>query len=159
MSVALGVLAVLMSACTSQGAVKPVPTTPDSSPPRATTPVSIASCQRVLQSGRYHFPEFKGRSDSSVTLYGLLFGLYPLPPRREEKIVWRMTGSGVVRFEATGPQGQRIGPVWGPEPHGDSTFSRPGDEWGTAFRFPAAGCWTVHVTRGASAATASLLVK
>jgi len=30
--------------------------------------------------------------------------------------------------------------------HG-STWQRPGDEWGSSFRFDAPGCWQIHATR------------
>jgi hypothetical protein len=103
-------------------------------------------------------PEFMGRSNSSITLYGLLFADYPLPAGRVSKIVWRMTGSGQMRFSATGPRGQRIAPAWSTLHYG-SNWDRPGEEWGTGFRFPVGGCWTVRATRGTSAATATLLVE
>jgi hypothetical protein len=34
------------------------------------------------------------------------------------------------------------------EKHGGSNWARPGTEWGTAFKFPTAGCWDLHVTGG-----------
>ena len=34
-----------------------------------------------------------------------------------------------------------------PEAHGASNYHRPGDEWGTGFRFGMSGCWHVHLTR------------
>ena len=38
--------------------------------------------------------------------------------------------------------------VFGPEPHrGGSTYHRPGDEWGTGFRFTTTGCWHIHLAR------------
>ena len=87
-----------------------------------------------------------------------MFTSYPIPTQREAKIVWRMTGSGAIALEAIGPQGERISPEWGPEPHTGSNWNRPGDEWGTGFRFPAAGCWNVQVTRDDSVATVGILV-
>jgi hypothetical protein len=118
-----------------------------------------AACQRSLNFSPNGFPEFIGQSDSSVTLYGLLFSLYPLRAGREVKIVWRMTGSGDIRFTAIGPSGEQIAPTAGPTPHSGSNWVRPGGEWGTVFRFPTRGCWTIQVTRGATEATAGLLVK
>ncbi len=82
------------------------------------------------------------------TLWGLVFSRYPVPRGTEAKIVWRVTGAGDVALWATGPSGRRVGPVWGPEAHTGSTWHRPGDEWGTGWRFPEAGCWTVHLGRG-----------
>jgi hypothetical protein len=65
----------------------------------------------------------------------------------EAKIVWRMTGSGTLGIEATGPGGQRIRPIWGPEVHDGSSWEQPGDEWGTGWKFPTAGCWKFTARR------------
>jgi len=94
-----------------------------------------------------------------VNLWGLLFGSYPISRAKETKIVWRMTGTGTIHVTAVSPVGQEIAPAWGPEAHSSSTWHRPGDEWGTGFVFPVAGCWTLHIDRGPdSTATASVLV-
>jgi hypothetical protein len=45
------------------------------------------------------------------------------------------------------PDGTRAKPWFGPEEHGGSTWRRPGEEWGTGFVFPKAGCYRVEVTR------------
>jgi hypothetical protein len=37
--------------------------------------------------------------------------------------------------------------VFGPERHSASSYHRPGDEWGTGFRFETAGCWHIHLAR------------
>jgi hypothetical protein len=129
-----------------------------STSPAATPPAVTKNCPRTLQPASIGLREFKGHSDSSVTLYGLLFARYPLPAGRVSKIAWRMTGSGHMRFTATGPHGWRIAPAW-KELHSGGDWHRPGEEWGTGFRFPVPGCWTVRVTRGTSTATARLLVK
>jgi hypothetical protein len=68
----------------------------------------------------------------------------------EEKIVWRITGSGQPDFQAQNDAGMVIHPIWGPDYHDSSTWNRPGEEWGTGFNFPQAGCWTITVTRGAT---------
>ncbi|MEP6814546.1 MAG: hypothetical protein ABI873_03215 [Marmoricola sp.] len=124
-----------------------------------TSPSASAACQTKPTDAR-GVPglEIRGRSASDTKLYGLLFTNYPVPARREAKVVWRMTGSGLVDFYATGPNGQRLTPAWGPEPHTGSNWRRTGDEWGTGFRFPVGGCWTVHVTRGGSTAYAGIRV-
>jgi hypothetical protein len=85
---------------------------------------------------------------NGATLWALLFPNEPLlRAGRELKVVWRMTGGGDISISATGPDGKVIKPVWGPEPHGGSTWDRPGDEWGTGWVFPTAGCWTLTATR------------
>ena len=67
--------------------------------------------------------------------------------RREVKIVWRMTGAGPLWITAAGPGGLVLRPKWGPERHSDSTWKRPGAEWGTGFVLPCAGCWRFRVSR------------
>lgn len=64
----------------------------------------------------------------------------------KNKIVWRMTGSGDFQIIAHGPAGQVLQPT-DFTPHLGSSWQRPGDEWGSAFTFPASGCWDVHATR------------
>jgi len=67
----------------------------------------------------------------------------------ENKIVWRITGTGETpTFEAEHEDGTVIDPFWGPQFHEDSTWERPGDEWGTSFIFPKSGCWVITVTSG-----------
>jgi hypothetical protein len=92
-------------------------------------------------------PERQGASDDA-TLWALFFPATPvLSAGQEIKVVWRMTGSGDFSIGATGPDGTTVKPTWGPEPHTGSSFHRPGDEWGTGWVFPAAGCWTVSAKR------------
>ena len=67
---------------------------------------------------------------------------------KEMKIVWRMVGTGDIRFAAHGPDGEAGRLTFGPTRHTGSSWHRPGEEWGTGFVFPRAGCWQVHVSRG-----------
>jgi hypothetical protein len=127
--------------------------------PGSSAPPTSEECPATLPSAAgIGLPEVTGEATAPATLYGLLFTGYPIPAHQVSKIAWRVTGSGRVQFSATGPHGRRIGLVWGPEPHGGSNWNRPGTEWGTGFRFPTAGCWTVQVRRGGALATAELLV-
>lgn len=72
----------------------------------------------------------------------------PLHVGDELKIVWRMTGSGPLRVAFAAPDGTRHPLTFGPEAHfAGSTYHRPGDEWGTGFRFDARGCWHIHLSR------------
>ena len=82
----------------------------------------------------------------------------PLRRNVEIKVVWRMTGEGDLAMTATGPGGARIEPVWGPEGHTGSSWHKPGDEWGTGWKFPTAGCWTVTATRS-TRGTATLTLR
>jgi hypothetical protein len=150
----------LGTGCTGHTSAAPIPEPSQTTSTTSTTVAQVAeaACQRRLPPSSLGFPEFAGESDSSATLYGLLFTPYPLRAGHEAKIVWRMTGSGHIRFTAIGPSGQQIAPEAGPTPHTGSNWRRPGDEWGTFFQFPTRGCWTIRVTRGAAEATAGLLV-
>ncbi|MGI5147586.1 hypothetical protein ACQEVC_14620 [Plantactinospora sp. CA-294935] len=103
--------------------------------------------------------EVQGVADAGNSFWGLLFprGGPGLRTGRDEKIVWRMTGSGTFSIQATGPDGVTIEPLWGPTGHGGSTWTRPGDEWGTGWNFPVAGCWTVRASRSGGATGSALL--
>jgi hypothetical protein len=73
---------------------------------------------------------------------------YPPQAGIEDKTVWRLDGAhsfGTPTFTLSGPTSQMGQLTWGPEPHGGSTWNRPGHEFGTGLLFPAAGCWTVHI--------------
>lgn len=71
----------------------------------------------------------------------------PVTANQRVKIVWRMTGSGRFEVSAYSPTGLRVEPETGPDFHPSSNWARPGDEWGTWFKFPAAGCWNLHASR------------
>ena len=93
-------------------------------------------------------PEVQGTA-TNAELWGLLESDSGVPPLTgtEVKIVWRMTGSGNFTIVAVGPYGMKLPPSQGPDEHPASSWSRPGDEWGTVFTFPMAGCWDLHATR------------
>lgn len=93
-------------------------------------------------------PEVQGIG-RDATIYGLLFPTHPGPIRSgdELKIVWRMTGQGDLSVSYFAPDGRPGVLTFGPEPHGGSSYQRPGDEWGTGFSFDAAGCWRIHLER------------
>jgi len=82
-------------------------------------------------------------------LWGLALGPGHVPPRvgEELKIVWRMTGRGALRIAFMGPDGTQHPLAFGPERHSSSNYHRPGDEWGTGFRFATRGCWHIHFAR------------
>ena len=72
------------------------------------------------------------------------------------KIVWRATGDGAFSVSAVGPQGQVVTPYF-QEEHSGSEWDRPGQEWGSGWELPTAGCWTFTAQRGD--ATASITVE
>ena len=79
--------------------------------------------------------------------------------KEDEKIVWRISGTGgELTIRAHNQAGTTISPIWGPEYHGGSNWERPGEEWGTGFNFPDAGCWTLTVIYGPTIGEISLEV-
>jgi hypothetical protein len=142
---ACGALAViLLAACSggSSGGARP-------SPPADGTgahPVQ-ARCRHATPIDRTRGNELHGTTRNGE-LWGIAMGEH-VPPRVGDrlKIVWRMTGHGDVRVTTTRPDGTTARLTFGPDPHGASTYTRPGDEWGTGFHFDEAGCWTIHLAR------------
>jgi hypothetical protein len=90
--------------------------------------------------------------------WALPFGPVPVEVGVELKLVWRITGEGDLEVEATDPEGGSHEPAQGPTAHESSNFDRPGDEWGTFFRFPTPGCWKVIARRGTTEATLTVRV-
>lgn len=77
-----------------------------------------------------------GQTDSAV-FEGLI--------GKEVKIVFGMTMFHAP-FQAIGPGGEVVAPVWGPRFHSSSNWIRqPGSEWGAGFVFPKTGCWRIRV--------------
>lgn len=101
-------------------------------------------------------PEVEGTS-SPADLWALLFDTPPLSANQGVKIVWRMTGAGQLHLDTTGPGGIRA-VTGGPEVHLGSTWTRPGDEWGSGFLFPTPGCWDIHAVRDGAAGDVWLAV-
>jgi hypothetical protein len=105
-------------------------------------------------------PEVQGTA-TNAELWALLQSTSGVPPQANSlvKIVWRMSGSGDFIIVALGPSGMKVSPSQGPNAHLGSNWNRPGDEWGTVFYFPVAGCWDLHATRGTSAGDVWLVVQ
>lgn len=79
---------------------------------------------------------------------------------QDVKLIWRVTGAGPLQLSATAPGGSDMQPlVWGPTPHPTSTWQRPGDEWGTGYRFTSAGCWRLAATRDGASGYVTLTVR
>lgn len=76
-----------------------------------------------------------------------------VPVGHEVKIVWRATGEGDLRIRALGPDEASVAPEFGPDgPRGSNWTTHPGEEWGTGWAFPEAGCWSIELQRGESIA-------
>jgi hypothetical protein len=92
--------------------------------------------------------EIVGVSDT-VSLYGLVLRAKSGSIRDGDvvKIVWRMTGKGPLQVLSRRPDGTIAELTFGPTPHEGSSYDRPGDEWGTGFRFDQPGCWKLEFRR------------
>ena len=135
------VVLALLAACT--GSRGPTPTVSGPGTLSTTRPATNASICPPAQG-----PAGDQGAATDSTMFALFFvDTSGWVAGKEIKVVWRMTGSGDLTMTAAGPDGRTITPVWGPEPHTSSTFNRPGDEWGTGWVFPVAGCWAFHATR------------
>ncbi len=82
-------------------------------------------------------------SDTTASLDGLV--------GKEIKIVFKLTTGFPSSFYAVAPDGSRANPVWGPTPHGSSSWDRQGQEWGAGFVFAQPGCWRIHASAGSTA--------
>jgi hypothetical protein len=114
------------------------------------TPTPTVCQPSLAQPSKNDFPEIQATMKSAGEIWALLF-FDKAYASQEEKIVWRITGTG-QKFDiyAQHPDGTIIHPIWGPEYHGGSNWERPGVEWGTGFNFPKPGCWTLTATLGAT---------
>jgi hypothetical protein len=92
-------------------------------------------------------PREVGLDSPRGSLWALFFNAVPPPAGKEIKVVWRMTGSGDFTFRVSDAAGMVVPLAWGPEGHTGSNWDHPGDEVGTGFNFPHAGCWDIHVAR------------
>jgi hypothetical protein len=150
-------LAGCIAGCTDEPTPVARSTTP-TPPPAAGTSGPTLACPTAAQipaTGPSNVPEREGVG-AGATLWALFFA-ERITADTEAKIVWRMTGSGDFAITATNPDGVTVRPSWGPEEHGGSGWSRPGDEWGTGWVFPSGGCWTFTARR--ADANAQLVVR
>jgi hypothetical protein len=121
---------------------------------------TVASCVAPNRFGAVGAPNEIHVAAAAAQLWGLALGPGRVPPRvgDELKIVWHMTGTGPLRVVFRDPGGRVQPLVFGPERHGSSSDHRPGDEWGTGFRFPTRGCWHIHLARNDATADVRLVV-
>lgn len=125
-------------------------TTPDGVRVSPSVPTSTTTCDSAtpIVQNEASLPEVHGVAiDGSV--YGLLFLTHSPPIRvgEEVKIVWRITGKGNLTVTYESPTARPGVLTFGPTPHAGSTYTRPGDEWGTGFLFDEPGCWHIHLER------------
>jgi hypothetical protein len=134
----------ILSACAQTG--DHLAMTPTGQTPVVTQPGCTPSKTQLSATG---FSEVQLTTKPSGEMWALLF-FDKAQAQKDEKFVWKISGSGALDIQAQYSDGTRIRPVWGPEYHPSSNWDRPGDEWGTGFNFPKAGCWTLMVTKGAT---------
>lgn len=132
--VVVGIL--ILTACSGGVATSP------KAPPGSAEPT--ATSLRTQDSNLFRKNEVRGDS-ASGSLWALF---YHRRSGESLKTIWRMTGTGDFAVEATGPDGQKIGPDRAPVPHAGSNWNRPGDEWGVFWTIPRPGRWTFEAKRG-----------
>jgi hypothetical protein len=130
-----------------------VTTSPTTQPQLGARRFSATKCHPPSPAKPWHPPgggtgliEVHGTA-RGAELWGLVFAAVPLPVGQEVKIAWRMTGRGPLQLTVTRSDGTPAKRTLGPDEHEGSTWSRPGQEWGTGFVFPKAGCWRFHLAR------------
>ena len=145
-TLAAATLALLLSGCdgdSSDGSTSDQKTdTPEATAAASARPPTCAQT-KVLATG-----DIRGQA-TGATLWALPMPSLPFVAGRRAKIVWRMTGSGAPQISVTDPNGGEEPDAlqWGPAEHSRSSWNRPGDEWGTGFRFADPGCWHITVRR------------
>jgi hypothetical protein len=140
--VVVGSLCMLPAGCSSSSGSRGATAT-------TTATTTVTTCATPTRFGAEGATNELHGSSTGAELWGLALGPGSIPPHPgdELKIVWHMTGTGPLRVVFSGPDGRRHALIFGPEPHASSTYDRPGEEWGTGFRFTAAGCWHVRLIR------------
>ncbi len=137
------------------------PARPGMSSRPAAVALGAAGCRPAspVTAGMDGIPQVEG-TGHGASLWGLLMFPHLLPARvgDQEKIVWRMTGSGVPRMTAIGPDGRARRLAWGPTFHTGSNWNKPGDEWGAGYLFTVPGCWNLRAVRGRASADVWLRV-
>ena len=94
-------------------------------------------------------PEMHADTIGTGDVWALLLAGSKISANQDVKIVWRATGSGAFHVVARDDAGTQLPPISGPDAHpGGSNWQHPGEEWGTVFNFPRAGCWQLQATRG-----------
>lgn len=102
------------------------------------------------------FPEIQGTTPG-MDIWALLLGI---PSAKEEgKIIWKIGASfhEPIHIVGLGPGGLQIQPLF-LEKHTGSDWNRLGNELGTGFKFPVAGCWNLHVIGGSTVGDVWLII-
>lgn len=124
------------------------------SQPRPPGPLGQSGCQPESPTLRTSSgTEVLGTASDRDELWALT-GALPLHVELDYKIIWRFTGSGPVNISTSGPGGSAAEVLFGPEYHGtNSSWRRPGIEYGMGYKFHKWGCWNFHVMSHPTATT------
>jgi hypothetical protein len=164
--IVLGVCMLLLAACTPSHRQHARPATPATSQSHVATGTSRGvlgqpGCDPPSPIDQWHgLPEVEGTSDQ-IRMWGLIMvqgARYQVHVNEDVKIVWRITGSGGLQLVTLDPNGRTHPLQWGPDPHGGSTYTRAGEEWGAGYRFTQPGCWTLRAIRGTASASVWLQI-
>lgn len=139
----IALIALGLAACTSGSGYEPAGSAPTETP-SATSSSPMSPCRTPALDAERSF----AAAATGGEVNALVFGSLPPPAGSELKIVWRVTGEGDLAVRAVRPDGSAASLSFGPEFHPTSTFSRPGEEWGTGILFDVPGCWQLEVRRG-----------
>ena len=128
-------------------------------PSTATLPIMGPWSEPACPASSATTREIQGTANSGTQIWALIIGRFPpLRAGTQAKVIIRITGVGDAVFYADGPSGAQIRPDFAPQAHGGSSWDRPGDEWGTEFTFPSAGCWNLRVVRSTGRGSIPLTV-
>lgn len=164
--IVLGVCMLLLAACTPSHRPHARPSTRATSHSHVATGTSRGvlgqpGCDPPSPIDQWHgLPEVEGTSDQ-IRMWGLIMvqgARYQVHVNEDVKIVWRITGSGGLQLVTLDPNGRTHPLQWGPDPHGGSTYTRAGEEWGAGYRFTQPGCWTLRAIRGTASASVWLQI-
>ncbi|GAA3883517.1 hypothetical protein GCM10022381_27120 [Leifsonia kafniensis] len=173
----LGIASALLLAACGTGAPGPSPVPPSatssetaSAPVAGGTPAPAPSLGQPGAAGcapasptaldpASGFTEVQGTAPAGNSVYGLIMSPFPLAASNTtSKFVWRITGSGDLTVKVKRPDGSTGELAWGPDDHEDSTYNRPGDEWGTGIILKDPGCWELNFERAGVQSTVYLVV-
>ena len=159
--VAAVLVALLLPGCTEIDPVLPGPDPSSASPTPRTTdrqgafgPLGAPGCAPASPLRAPDLPEVQATPGGSTTAYGLLFTeRAPLTAgAKTVKMVWRVTGRGLLDLSVLDPHGDAKRLAWGPEFHDSSSYRRPGEEWGMGVVLDEPGCWEVRLRRASGTA-------
>lgn len=145
--IAVAILLLIVIACGSASPSKRATISPSPAAGRSLGSLGGAGCAPPAGFHDWNGIPEVGLDSPSGSLWAMFFNPVPPPAGKEIKVVWRMTGLGGFTFRVSDAAGMAVPLAWGPENHTGSNWDHPGDEVGTGFNFPHAGCWDIHVAR------------